>query len=337
MFSMGCMNGIGESVMDLPSRTRLFLVSAIFVLSCGQNNSSSPPFIVEDDVSLSNDPSAIEPGLYTQTIEHNGTQRSYILYVPQNFDSTDPTPLVFNFHGFGGNAETQLARANLRPLADRDGVILIYPNGSILDGDQSWNVLLPSATNKSDADDFGFIDAILERETARLNIAADRVYATGYSNGAGFSYALACQRNQNIAAIAPVSGAMWYPMVESCAPTRSTSVMIFNGTLDFERPYDGIDGYLLPVEDAAQYWVNYNGINSAPVETTFQHQSLQIERQLYASERSDVQVILHKVNGGGHDWFALAIEGNSLNEIIWNFFVTVDGNRRMASGLTNPE
>ena len=140
----GKRNGPAKSHAAIP-------VSAIFVLSCGQYNSSSPPFIVET-TPLSNDPSAIEPGLHTQTIEHNGTQRSYISMC--RFDSTDS--LLGLRLMVPGAMQNTTARANLRPLADRDGSPDL-PERSILDGDQ-LECPLPSATNKSTAD-FGFIDA----------------------------------------------------------------------------------------------------------------------------------------------------------------------------------
>ena len=35
------------------------------------------------------------------SIEHNGVVRDFILYVPSQYDSATPTPLFFNFHGYG--------------------------------------------------------------------------------------------------------------------------------------------------------------------------------------------------------------------------------------------
>jgi polyhydroxybutyrate depolymerase len=43
----------------------------------------------------------------------------------------------------------------MRSLAEADTFILIYPQGSCLDGLSHWNACPLGGDNKSDADDFG--------------------------------------------------------------------------------------------------------------------------------------------------------------------------------------
>ena len=186
-------------------------------------------------------------GLTRHTIQHDGLERQYTIYIPESYVPTVRTPLLLNFHGNGGNVDAHLAASDFRSVADEAGVILVYPQGSVLDGESThWNPLLPSPNNKSDADDFGFVAAMLDRLATELNVDDSRVYATGYSNGAGLVYGLACYLSERITAIAPVSGAMWVEMPGNCNATHPTSIAIFNGTEDFERPFDGFDGYLCP-------------------------------------------------------------------------------------------
>ena len=118
----------------------------------------------------------------------------------------------------------------------------------------------------------------------RLNIDATRVYATGYSNGGGFAYGLACQLSDRIAAIAPVSASMWFQMVADCDATHPTAVAIFNGTQDFERPYDGYPEYLLPVEDAVSFWTTHNAITTPPAMDSIISGRMTVERNLYTGE-----------------------------------------------------
>jgi len=40
----------------------------------------------------------------TKSFTHNGTTRSYILYVPANYSTTTAVPLLLNFHGYTSNA-----------------------------------------------------------------------------------------------------------------------------------------------------------------------------------------------------------------------------------------
>ena len=67
------------------------------------------------------------------TLEHNGLNREYILFVPSTYDSATPLPLLFNFHGFGGTASEYMAYADMRTLAENERFIVVYPQGSNLD------------------------------------------------------------------------------------------------------------------------------------------------------------------------------------------------------------
>ena len=44
----------------------------------------------------------------TKTIFHDGIEREYLLYIPENYSGYESVPLLFNFHGFGGNAMSQM-------------------------------------------------------------------------------------------------------------------------------------------------------------------------------------------------------------------------------------
>ena len=144
-------------------------------------------------------------GLFTQTLFHDGVTREYIMYVPEAYDGTSRVPLMLNFHGYGGIANQYLKYADMRPLADIENFILVYPQGTLLGGDPHWNSGLESDNNKSDADDFGFVEALIDEICSRYNIDVARVYSCGYSNGAFFTYALACYHSDKIAAIGSVA------------------------------------------------------------------------------------------------------------------------------------
>ena len=282
--------------------------------------------VVNPDANLAADLPEVELGMSTQQIFHDDVTREYKVYVPQTYSPDTPTPVVINFHGGDMNADGQIAIADMRTLADSEGFILIYPEGSITEGEQTWNMLLPSPTNKSDADDFGFTAAMLDAESERLNIDANRVYATGYSNGAGFAYGLACQLSDRIAAIAPVSGLMWNDMVTDCTPTHPTAVAIFNGTQDFERPYEGYPGFMISVEDAVTFWTTHNGITDPPTMDTFMSGQINVERNAYRGGESGASVVRYKFVGGYHDWFELDNDGADLGRTIWDFVSQYDLN-----------
>ena len=66
---------------------------------------------------------ALNPALgkTTVSIEHEGKNRSYRLYVPKNYKSDIPTPLIINFHGTGSNAEQQAVYYDMDSVAEKKG------------------------------------------------------------------------------------------------------------------------------------------------------------------------------------------------------------------------
>jgi poly(3-hydroxybutyrate) depolymerase len=71
----------------------------------------------------------LAPGDHARALVHAGAERSYVLHVPPPASSA-PLPLVLAFHGGGGNAPGFQRYAGLDALADRDGFLVAYPNGS---------------------------------------------------------------------------------------------------------------------------------------------------------------------------------------------------------------
>ena len=73
-------------------------------------------------------------GLTRHTLEHDGLIREYIVYIPESYSPNQATPLLLNFHGNGGDADDHLSSADMRPISDDSGAVLVYPQGSVLDG-----------------------------------------------------------------------------------------------------------------------------------------------------------------------------------------------------------
>ncbi len=178
-------------------------------------------------------------GLFTQTLNHNGTIREYIVYVPDSYDGDASVPLMLNFHGFGQRADQYLNFSDMRSLADTGKFILVYPQGTLLDGDPHWNAGLKSDDNKSDAEDFGFVGALINEISSNYKIDPARVYSCGFSNGAFFTYALACYHSDKIAAIGSVAGTMMEETYNNCNPSHPTAMINIHGTSDPMSPMAG--------------------------------------------------------------------------------------------------
>lgn len=278
----------------------------------------------EDKASLTSDPG--EGELSIVTLSHANKTREYLLYIPVSYDGSVDVPLMLNFHGFGGTMEGHMNSANMRTLADSKNFILVYPQGSLLEGSSHWNANLPSSDNKSSADDLGFIGALIDDLASNYQVDSDRVYASGYSNGGFMSYGLACHLNNKIAAVAGVSGTMID--IENCDPTNKIAVMALHGTADGVVPYNGGNGFS-SVDETLNFWTTFNETSDTPTFEEFDDNGITIEHYSYSDSEGDVLVEHFKIVEGSHVWFENDFDGSNTNQLIWDFVSQWDINGKI--------
>lgn len=166
-----------------------------------------------------------------QSIEAAGRERSYILDVPDSVSAGVPAPLLLDFHGFGHSGAGVWKVSGFRAVAEREGFITAYPDGSPVTlrllGQQrdglGWDI---SSANSRDVK---LTRALLDRLEGEYCIDRRRIFVTGFSNGAYLCSLLGCAMAERIAAIAPVSGG---PLLPSCEPARGVPVLIQHGRQD---------------------------------------------------------------------------------------------------------
>ena len=227
------------------------------------------------------------------TFDHNGVDQEYVLHIPAS-ESTDPSALLLNLHGYGGTANDQMDWADMRQLADTNNFFLVYPQGAQMNGSTHWNSSLPSPDNKSTSDDFGFLNALVDYLVANYDIDAGRVYVGGYSNGGFMSYSLACYHSDKYAAIFAVCSTMTNAFEGDCAPTRPVSVFSANGTDDAVVPYDGSADYNSQV-DVVEYWKTHNNITTEAEVTDITEI---IQRTRYTGGDNGTAVEHYRLDGG---------------------------------------
>ena len=212
---------------------------------------------------------AATPGVTTEQLTVDGRPRDYLLSIPDSYDPSTRAPLIFNFHGLGSNKEQQALYSGMNQKAGAAGYVVITPDGTGTDlRHWAFPPLAGSAT------DVAFVKALLATTTRALCIDPKRVYATGMSNGAIFSTALACALPGRFAAIAPVAGVNGTKVCGRGTPP--TSVLAFHGTADPIVPYAGgryfaganpLDetpsragaARAQPVDDAVAAWAAFDG------------------------------------------------------------------------------
>jgi polyhydroxybutyrate depolymerase len=286
----------------------IILCYVFIVLACSKDNDKT------DTVCYSNS--------NTESIIHDGIDREYFLYVPDSYDGTTAVPIVFNFHGYGGNVEEFVEYGDLRSVAETNTFILVYPQGSCLEGSPHWNACPNGPDNKSEADDFGFVEAMINQISSEYNIDHDRIYAGGYSNGGMMAYGLAHYKSDLIAAVASVSGVM---LDCTSTPSHPIPVVHLHGTFDGVLPYDGNNDWN-SVQSTLDYWINFNSTTTTPTVNLENSGGIAIEHYSYGQGENSVSVEHYKYIGGEHVWFNETYQGKSTSELIWNFMSRYDLN-----------
>ena len=258
----------------------------------------------------------------SQIIQHDGVNREYVLYIPNSYDGVSAVPMLFNFHGFGGSASEFMSDADMRSLAESDTFILVYPQGSCLDGLSHWNACPLGGDNKSDTDDFGFVEAMINGISSQYNVDIERIYAAGYSNGGMMAYGLANFKSDLIAAVASVSGAML-----DCTGSIShpMPVIHLHGTADGVLPYSGSNDWN-SVQSTLNHWINFNNTSTNPTVSSDDNGGITIEHYEYGQGNSSIAVEHYKYIGGEHVWFNLTFQGQNASELVWNFLSQYDVN-----------
>jgi len=150
-------------------------------------------------------------GFQQMSFTVDGVTRTALVYVPPTA-KTVSTPLVFVFHGHGGNSQ-QAARSF---GMDRQWpeAISVYMQGLNTPGQLTdpqgnrpgWQAAIGDQEDR----DLKFFDAVLARLKQDYVVDAKRIYCTGHSNGGGFTYLLWLARGEVFAAVAPSSAAAKY-------------------------------------------------------------------------------------------------------------------------------
>jgi polyhydroxybutyrate depolymerase len=281
-------------------------------------------------------------------INFDHLKRVFRIYKPVMYDSSRQLPLVIALHGRGGKGKSMilLTRRGFNKLAEKDGFIVVYPNGI----GKNWNdgrmdEEANDRAHRENVDDVGFISALIDAMINDYNIDPLRVYVTGISNGAIMSYRLACELSQKITAIAPVDGNIPLMLSDECSPSGPVSVLAINNVNDPLVPYDGGEiyghfhrvklGEVLSADESVGFWVKRNGCSVTPVVVEepdrYPRDGTRVTSKQYLNGNNGTEVILYTVEGGGHTWpggiqylpkWIIGKTSKEMNatEVIWAFF-----------------
>ena len=287
-------------------------------------------------VSADAGPSA--PSGAERTISHGGRLRTYLVH---DHGRGGPAPIVVVLHGGGGNAANAVRMTGFDRVAAREGLIAVYPDGTpARRGGRllTWNAgHCCAAAMDANADDVGFVAAIVDALIASGRADASRVYVTGMSNGAMLAHRLGRELSSRIAAIAPVVGAVFGDEPPPRAPMPAFVVV---GADDRVVPPAGgpltvrlllgrkqaADRDVAPALAQATYWARHNGCGE-PTRT----RAAAYEKTEWSTCTSGAPVVFLSVNDNGHAWpggepgrqgAAPPTRAFDASEAMWAFFKT---------------
>jgi polyhydroxybutyrate depolymerase len=155
----------------------------------------------------------------------------YLIVLPPQASAARKVGAIIYFHGYQGSAEEVIADPALVAVARRLGVALIAPDGA----GRSWSYPGSPARHR---DEFVFVGQVLDDVIARFPVDPDRILASGFSQGGSMVWYLACRMPRRFAAFAPIAGAFWEPLPESCDGPRPPLIHV-HGTSDMTVPLAG--------------------------------------------------------------------------------------------------
>ena len=259
------------------------------------------------------------PDDYEFSLISDNLEREYIVHVPSSYDASKPIPVVFNIHGGGGNGENQRNMSNMDVNSDKNGYIVVYPDGTgaVLFGKEvfNWNGKMDTKPEQvvSKIDDVKFFSKMIEDLKNKFNIDEKRIYATGISNGGQMSHRLGCDLSDKIAAIAPVGAPIG--INHECNPSKPVPTMIIHGKKDPCALYDGgqcggcYEKFLGLKQSTGSYacesintitadWIERNSCSS---ESQMTYQNGDVMCKTYNDCTANSEVMLCTANAG-HTW-----------------------------------
>ena len=158
----------------------------------------------------------------------------------------DRPALVLAFHGSRGSGAGLAAYVGLDEIARREGFVVAYPDAA---RGGTWEL------NRAQGNaDVSMTRRLIDAAAEEICIDRARVYATGLSNGAGFSARVGCELAPLVAAIAPVAGS--FRAQDPCPRRRGTMP-----TLELH----GRDAFLWTVPRLMRMTAARNGCTRPPV------------------------------------------------------------------------
>lgn len=184
-------------------------------------------------------------GAHTKNLVQDGFNgRAMLVYVPSQLAPQGSRSMLVVLHGGGGNAQFMQAHLKMDGVAEKDGFIVAYLDGSkagarLPAGMLAWNAgggcCGEPYTNK--VDDVGYISGAVHYLVQKYGVDPARVYGIGHSNGAMMTQTLMCVTDLYHSAISLAGSLM--AEVAVCPKAQGKTLFAIHGAEDANVPPGG--------------------------------------------------------------------------------------------------
>lgn len=274
-------------------------------------------------------------------------KREYTIYLPSAHDGKSPLPVVIMFHGGGGTSKAVMHETLWDKKAENEGFIAVFPQATAPDPTRPASFRGNSAiwndgsmrfhAGKDGVDDIAYVNAVIDELISKFKADPKRIYAAGFSNGASMAFRVGLELSKRIAAIAPMSGALWMTNASIAEPIP---LLYIHGTADTLNPIDGgvpasAGGIPMgegkakpPVKDHIDRWVSLIDCKPSPIATESVNG---VTTRKFAQGKGGASIEWITIDGLGHTWpggksfLPASIVGSMTDkmiavDIIWDFF-----------------
>lgn len=288
---------------------------------------------------------ATKPGLPSGPVEINtlslsGQQRRYTVFSPSQLQAGASVVLALHPSRSSGEHMRRIVGNTLERIAQRDNVVIVYPDGY----EGHFNDCRRAASYSArtlNIDDIGFIKQIIEHLVRDKQVDPQRVYAIGYSNGGQMALRLALESPEVVKGVAAIAANLPTADNMDCnvAPSPARYIELIEGTQDPINPYAGgavtlfgfgHRGNVLSAHESAQWFATILGLTTSQSQTQKTIAGISVQQEEWRSH--DAHVRLTTLKGAGHTVpqagyrfmriLGATLQSDSVLESTWQLFKT---------------